>query len=242
MNPQRLEVGAQFDRLTVEGLTVGRRVPVVCVCGVQKTVDKYKLLSGHTRSCGCLRDALIQRVNLSHGQTGTRLYCCWRGMWTRCQNQNSIGYKNYGGRSVQVCKEWEFFSVFADWALANGYCDDLTIDREHTDGDYCPSNCRWATYSQQAQNRRKQRGTKSKYLGVSVREDMGVYVAYAFRHRLGYFDDEFSAAWVRDAYMQRFGDRCVRQNGLRDRRICKQSPRVERRGTFDWELIWKKAC
>jgi hypothetical protein len=236
----QLEVGNQFGRLTVIARVIGRRVPVVCACGVKKTVDKYKLLGGTTRSCGCLRDSLIQQVNLSHGQTGTRLYHCWTSMLQRCSNPKAQGYKNYGGRGIRVCKDWEVFDVFAAWAQANGYQDELTIDREHTDGNYEPANCRWATYSQQAQNRRKQQGTKSKYLGVSVREDMGVYVAYANRRRLGYFDDEFSAAWVRDTYMRQCSDRCTRLNSLVDRRQQSCLVKYERRGCFDWSKIFNK--
>lgn len=77
-------------------------------------------------------------------------------MINRCSSVGWKSYKNYGGRGIQVCPEWKAsFEVFRDWALANGYQDDLTLDRKDVNGNYEPSNCRWATKKQQANNTRK---------------------------------------------------------------------------------------
>lgn len=78
-------------------------------------------------------------------------------MQTRCTNEKSKDFKNYGGRGIKVCSEWlgkEGFQHFHDWAMANGYADNLTIDRKNTDGDYKPSNCRWISRAKQNSNRR----------------------------------------------------------------------------------------
>lgn len=84
-----------------------------------------------------------------------RVYNIWRLMLYRCDNPKHISYKYYGGRGITVCDEWrQNFEAFHDWAISNGYRDDLTLDRINTDGNYEPSNCRWTTMKVQASNRR----------------------------------------------------------------------------------------
>lgn len=91
-------------------------------------------------------------------QTQTRLYRIWRQMRHRCNCETSVSYPKYGGRGIKVCADWDSFEVFRSWALANGYTEALTLDRyPDNDGNYEPSNCRWASYLQQSENRRNTR-------------------------------------------------------------------------------------
>lgn len=83
-----------------------------------------------------------------------RLYNIWSHMCERCNNPNFVHFENYGGRGISVCREWaESYESFRNWALSNGYKDNLTLDRINNDGNYTPDNCRWVTPKEQANNR-----------------------------------------------------------------------------------------
>lgn len=81
----------------------------------------------------------------SHHMNNTRLHTIWKNMKQRCYNPKRNRYQWYGGKGIKVCDEWLSFAPFADWSLANGYTDDLVLDREDSDKDYCPENCQWVT-------------------------------------------------------------------------------------------------
>ena len=152
--------GQRFGRLTVQelaGRDKGGRATwrCLCDCGNTSVVIAYSLRGGHTTSCGCLRRERAREKAATHRGSKTRLFNIWEQMKKRCGNPSNSGYKNYGGRGITVCEEWaQSFEAFRDWAHANGYRDDLTIDRISNDGNYCPENCHWVTTAEQNSNRR----------------------------------------------------------------------------------------
>lgn len=109
--------------------------------------------------------------NYKHGMRHTRLYNIWRSMRQRCSNPKCINYHNYGGKGIKVCEEWQKdFSAFYKWATENGYKEGLTIDRKDVIGNYEPSNCRWSTYKEQANNKRNNRIIECKGISHTLGE------------------------------------------------------------------------
>lgn len=155
--------GKIFGRLTVLKRTMnnGKRPKwsCICNCGKEVAVLGESLRSGNTSSCGCFhREQLAEnnRINnTTHGLTHTRLYRTWSGMKRRCYKIDDKDFCRYGERGITICKEWLYdFRAFYDWAMANGYKENLTIDRINNAGDYEPDNCKWATVKMQNNNRR----------------------------------------------------------------------------------------
>ena len=93
-------------------------------------------------------------MSIKHGLYHTKLHGVWNNMKQRCVNPNHVAYHNYGGRGINVCKEWSEFLPFYTWCMGNGYREGLTLDRIDNDGDYCPDNCRFVDRITQNNNRR----------------------------------------------------------------------------------------
>lgn len=150
--------GQRFGRLTVLERAEKRKNGMafwICLCDCGNTTQPIRtadLKNGKTKSCGCLRN------KAKHGMSYSRIYQIWVDLKSRCFNQNHKSFKHYGGRGITVCDEWRnSFEAFYEWALSHGYSDGLTIDRIDVDGNYCPANCRWATYKMQENNTRRNR-------------------------------------------------------------------------------------
>lgn len=126
----------------------------ICDCGTLREVSSRGLRKGRTKSCGCLKDELTIQHGHNKGGKSTRIYRIWHGMRNRCNNPNSKDYPSYGERGIKVCDEWNDFEIFLEWALNNGYQDDLQIDRIDVNKGYNPKNCRFVTAKQNCNNRR----------------------------------------------------------------------------------------
>lgn len=174
MSERKDLTGLRFTRLLVinyAGNNKDGRATWLCKCdcgAYHTTLGKY-LLDGSTTSCGCRRATFLKGVvghkPPLHGMTNTRIYQIWQGMRNRCHNPREKAYKNYGGRGISICKEWDDFTNFYNWAMDNGYSKELTIDRIDSDGNYAPDNCRWADRKTQGNNTR--RNHKLTYKGVT---------------------------------------------------------------------------
>lgn len=154
--------GMRFGRLTVIERVENRGNYAMwrcrCDCGGETITRTSSLKNGHTKSCGCRQKQIVSKLMTKHGMCKNRLYRIYQHMIRRCTAPNETGYENYGGRGIKVCNDWRnSFAVFADWAVKHGYDNMLTLDRIDVNGDYEPSNCRWATMVEQARNKRDNR-------------------------------------------------------------------------------------
>ena len=156
----------RFGRLIViekAGHSKGNRLQWLCKCdcGNFKITTSSDLKSGKVRSCGCLRKETTSKMaksrsksRIKHNKSNTRIYRIWSTMKQRCYNSKCFSYKWYGKKGIKICDEWKNnFIFFYNWAIDNGYKENLSIDRIDVNGNYEPNNCRWITNKEQALNR-----------------------------------------------------------------------------------------
>lgn len=162
-------IGQKFNRLTVVDLhhkvqkfkTNGHKSGYSefylcnCECGNQTIVEKWQLTSGKTKSCGCLKVDTCRKHFSIHNLTHHPLYNIWIKVKERCYKSTCKAFPNYGGRGIEMCKEWKNdFISFYNWAINNGYAQNLTLDRIDVNGNYEPLNCRFVTLKKQQNNKR----------------------------------------------------------------------------------------
>jgi len=171
MIPKPAPIGEKFGRLTVikelppkiYPTNEQRRILCRCDCGNFSKTWLTMVTRGCIKSCGCLNlEAKIEAAT-THGMRNHPLYIVFRAMQARCYNEKHVGYHNYGGRGITICKSWlEDRSKFFEWALSHGWEKGLRIERIDNDKGYSPSNCKFATALEQGSNKRSTKFYKFK--------------------------------------------------------------------------------
>ena len=201
-----VEMGAVYGRLTIieELPRKNTKRMFLCKCACGKFTEVYwpNLKRGASTSCGCY----AREINTIHGGGGTRLYTTWWNMIRRCTDPNNNVYAYYGGKGIGVYEEWKDFTVFREWAMANGYNDKLTIERKDISTDYCPDNCFWADLYDQAANRQKRTTSSSPYLGVNPWGKTGkswvaTITSHGKRTKVGVYNSPEEARDARNQYI-----------------------------------------
>jgi len=174
-----------------------------CYCGNIFRSYVVSINNGDVKSCGCY----FKKCKTKHGLKKHSLYITWVNMRQRVNNKNSTHFEDYGGRGIKVCTEWQNdFMPFYDWAMANGYSEELSIDRIDPNGNYEPCNCRFTTKAIQSRNTRCiQSHNTSGYRGVSWHNPLSKWRAQITingkKKHLGYFNSTIEAAKAYDSYV-----------------------------------------
>lgn len=156
--------GRRFGKLTVVSFSHSIKKPTYyvyywnckCDCGKEVIKTRANLIDGRSTNCGCLTKSKIAEARTTHNLSKHPLYNVWRGMKKRCYCKNAHSYKYYGEKGIIVCDEWmgkDGFINFYNWAILSGYKAGLSIDRIDNNKAYEPSNCRWADWYTQENNR-----------------------------------------------------------------------------------------
>ena len=158
--------------------------------------------SGNTKSCGCF----ATKLNITHGLGTNKFYQTWYGMLQRCTNTMRQGYKNYGGRGITVCEEWQDVANFVAWCeLTNPNIEGYSLDRIDNDLGYSPENCTWSDKTTQAINQRIMKNNKSGFVGVSWHKGNTKWGAYIgvnkILKQIGSFKTLEEAIQARDNYI-----------------------------------------
>ncbi len=175
-------------------------------CGEEFKACTQHITSGNIKSCGCYNKRRLSETHKTHGLKYTRLYSIWTDIKKRTLNPKNKSYKDYGGRGIAICEEWKNdFMSFHDWAMSNGYSDELSIDRIDNDGNYEPNNCRWTTQTIQCRNRRIRKDNTSGYKGVNYNKRDGNYQTgiciKSKRIHLGYYNTPVEGAIAYNNYI-----------------------------------------
>jgi hypothetical protein len=195
-------MGKSYGRLVVIGETTktdkSRQSFWVCLCecGAKKEIGGRSLRRGDIVSCGCFAKEQRAKANTKHGQYQSLTYSSWDNMIQRCTNTAHQSYKNYGQRGIVVCERWHNFNNFFE-DMGNRTSTLHSIDRINNDLGYFKENCRWATASEQARNKRLSRFNSSGATGVSFNNNEKKWRAYIWtgnkQHHLGYFGNKSDA-------------------------------------------------
>lgn len=160
------------------------------LCSLEGCEVKHNSLGYCSKHYQCLvrnGDPLLVKVvpGEKHDSSKTRLYAIWRGMSARCYNPNNKSYKNYGGRGIKMCDEWrKSFTKFRS-DMGERPTPEYTLERIDNDGDYTPENCKWATWTEQSNNRRvtvRYKGKLRKEWASLLKVNYGTYISYCVRY------------------------------------------------------------
>ena len=193
-------IGETYMKYPAENSTRKYRYGLyVCqYCGKEFEATTAHIKSGNTRSCGC------QKGGNTHGLSHNQFYKTWKNMMGRCYNLKNKHYQSYGGRGISVCTDWQDLANFVSWAEET-YIEGMTMDRINNDGNYEPTNIRWADKTTQQLNQRIQKNNTSGFVGINWHKGNNKWVAKIKVNKivihLGYFNSVQEAVEARDIYI-----------------------------------------